>query len=69
MNTLPLLFSKNDDAQRSDKGTGGRLHNQKEGLEMEISINEVRKHFGEVTVLRSGSLTSSLPKLWKNWHT
>lgn len=52
MNTLPLLFNKNDDAEHSDKGTGGRLDNQKEGVEMEININEVRKHFGEVTVLR-----------------
>lgn len=61
MNTLPLLFNKNNDAECSDKCTGGRLDNEKEGVEMEININEARKHFGEVTVLRSGGLTSSLP--------
>lgn len=58
MNTLPLLFNKNDDIEHSDKDTGGRLDNQKEGVEMEINTNEVRKHFGEVTVLRSDKISS-----------
>lgn len=68
MNTLLLLFNKNDDAECSDKSTGGRIDNQKEGVEVEININEVRKHFEEVTVLRSGGLISPIPERWKNWH-
>lgn len=63
MNTLPLLFNKNKDEEHSGTCTGGRLDNQKEGVEMEINIHKVRKHFGEVTVLRSGGLISSIPKL------
>lgn len=63
MNTLPLLFNKNDDAEHNDKGTGSRVVNLKEGVEVEININKLRKHFGEVTVLRSGGLISSIPKL------
>lgn len=63
MNALPLPFNKNDDAEHSDKGAGGRLDNKKEGVEMEININEVSKHFGDTTVLRSRDLISSIPKL------
>lgn len=51
MNTLPLLFNKSDDAEHSVKGTGGRLDNQKEGVEIEINLSEVRKHSGDVIVL------------------
>lgn len=66
MNTLLLLFNKNDDAECSDKSTGGGIDNQNEGAEEEINLNEVRKHFEEVTVLRSGGLISPIPKLCKN---
>lgn len=52
INIFPWLFNKNSHGEQSDKVPGGRLDNQKEGVEMEITINEVSKHFGEVTVLR-----------------
>jgi len=63
MNTLPRLFHKNEDAEHSGKRTVDRLDNLQKGVEMESNINEVRKDFGEVTVLRSGGLISSIPKL------
>lgn len=43
MNTLPLLFNKNDDSERRVVGTRGKLDNQNEEMKMEININKVKK--------------------------
>lgn len=44
MNTLPLLFNKNDDSECRVVGTRGKLDNQNEEMKMEININKVKKN-------------------------